>query len=327
MKVSAFILSFNHTVKLIECVQSLLQQSCIDEILVLENFSTVKMEDTYKTIQQLSPIVQVTIASHPMSFSEGQNWGLDHAKNNFVLLMNNDARFIAPDSLQSSVSILDNTPSIGLVGHKIYNLDGSLNHFGVDFNSLGDLDHFGRGDNGKNPEYSTIIECAAVTAACVLVRKTHLRFDTHYWFEFEDVDFCFQYLKADYRIVCNPACEVSHEESSSRGEIQKVNYEWIGKQSVGHRYFKKKWKSFYPVIRKKTLIFSLLKVKKFRFFRQHPTDLIFIMLCTALLAYFDFFWPLLLGLAIAAIIRYLVVILGYFCALIYLKLKKGIFGL
>ncbi len=260
--VSAFILSFNHTQKLIDCVQSLCAQSCITEILILDNQSRVDMTETYALIRELATpevSIEIQFSEYGMSFSEAQNWGLDRCQNDFVLLMNNDAAILGTDTLQSSVVLLESYPTVGLVGHKILNLDGTVNHHGVYMN-LGNWTptHFGHHRRASDFRFSRLYSCIAVTAACVLVRRTSIRFDPVYWFCYEDVDFCFQYTQAGYRILCNPECVVSHEESSSRKLVQHVDPLWLGKQTISFQYFKQKWASYRWVLLLKSLPMNFL---------------------------------------------------------------------
>ena len=262
--VTAFVLSYNHPKKLIECVNSLIAQTCIDEILILENFSTEKMEETYEAIRQLSrlsaPIqIKIEYAPEPLNYSQGQNWGLEKAKNELVLLMNNDAFFKRPDSLSSSVSLLKKDPKIAIIGHKIFNPDGSLNHCGV-FLPFGNnlFAHFGRYEDPQRIEFQVPQYHIAVTGACLLAKKTEIRFDPVYWFEYEDIDFCFQYLTRGFKVLCNPFCEVIHEESSSRVSFQNADQVWIKKQKAGVAHFFKKWKHNWLFFRYKSLTDILL---------------------------------------------------------------------
>lgn len=325
MSTTAFILSYNHQEKLIECVESLLAQSCIKEILILENFSIRPMEETYLTIQNLSPIIRIEYATTPHSYSEGQNWGLDQAKYPYVLLMNNDAIILQKEVLQTSVDFLEKNSEIGIVGHKIINLDGTLNHFGMYFSFQPFwAHHFGRNDSPKRYLYQRPMTCVAATGACVLVRKTAIRFDTHYWFEHEDVDFCLQYRKAGWGTLCNPYFDVLHDESSSRGEIQNVNVQWIGKQQLGTKHFLKKWSKNRLGLSLASFKCLILSFQKEKATCLQLADIPAGITALMILVYFKLFVPILIAILAYFCIRYLFIIIANNLLKIYIWIHSKI---
>ncbi len=325
MSTTAFILSYNHQEKLIECVESLLAQACVKEILILENFSTRPMEETYLTIQNLSPIIRIEYATTPHSYSEGQNWGLDQAKYPYVLLMNNDAIILQKEVLQTSVDFLEKNPRIGIVGHKIINLDGTLNHFGMYFRFHPFwAHHFGRNDSPKSYLYKRPMSCVAATGACMLVRKTAIRFDTNYWFEHEDVDFCLQYRQVRLGTLCNPYFEVLHDESSSRGEIQNVNIQWIGKQHLGTKYFFKKWSKRRLDICISSFKHLILTFQKERVIALQIADIPAGITALTILVYFKLFAPILIAILAYFYMRYLFIIIANTLLKIYIWIHSKI---
>ena len=64
-------------------------------------------------------------------------------------------------------------------------------------------------------------DLSAVTAACMMIRKSVFNeiggFYEGMAVAFNDVDLCMKVTKAGYRIVYNPAAELFHYESKSRG--------------------------------------------------------------------------------------------------------------
>lgn len=246
-EVTGIILSYNVPEKLVICVESLLAQPEIKELILIENHSKVNMDMAYARIRTMCVHSGVDFVfyrpEHALSFSDGQNWGIDHATHDLVLLMNNDAMITEKNSLKSSIALI--TDDVYIVGHKIINPDGTCNHHGVFVDGLWrHIDHLGRGFGNDDVRLNRTMSLFAVTAACVLVRKSSLRFDSVYWFEFEDVDFCLQHIRSGKKVVCNAAMTVLHEESSTRAEPQATNKVWQEKQRVGQAYFHKKWRWF-----------------------------------------------------------------------------------
>lgn len=244
--VSAFILSYNHPEKLLRCVQSLIDQSCISEILIYENHSALDMTQVYKDILELkrpeSTDIQIIYPEKPVSFSDGQNWAFENTKNDYILLMNNDAYFTEKDSLTGSVELLNQKPDVYIIGHKIVDIDGVMNHAGI-FQQLTrkNVVHYGAGEDPDLIQYNVPHYLNAVTAACMLVRKRDLRFDPVYWFDMEDVDFCYAHRARGHKILYNPKAPVIHMEASSRAVKFNSDPVWQEKQRISHAHFEKKW--------------------------------------------------------------------------------------
>lgn len=244
--ISVFILSYNIPDKLLHAVASLLAQPEVTEILILDNASTQPMQAALDQIaqqcNQAGVACTLEVVAKGISYSAGQNWGLERAQNEFVLLMNNDAFIRDAQALGSSLKLLMRDDRNCIVGHKILRSDGSLDHCGMFFSqNRTDTEHFGRGQNPGAMAYRIPLTHVAVTGACMLVRRTHRRFDPHYWFECEDVDFCLQHILDGQRVLCNPGCIVIHDEKTTRLPMEKSNSNWQERRLIGRKYFGEQW--------------------------------------------------------------------------------------
>jgi GT2 family glycosyltransferase len=79
-----------------------------------------------------------------------------------------------------------------------------------------------RGAQGYFARLKLVHDVSAVTAACLLVRKSVYQEvaglnEEHLTIAFNDVDFCLKVQEAGYRNVFTPAAELYHHESVSRG--------------------------------------------------------------------------------------------------------------
>ncbi len=117
-------------------------------------------------------------------------------------------------------------PGIGCVGAKLYYPDRSLQHGGVVAGVGGAAGHrhkrSARGTRGMVDSLVTVNEVSAVTAACLVVRKSVYDevggFDaTNFAVGYNDVDFCLRVIAAGYRNLWTPFAELTHHESVSRG--------------------------------------------------------------------------------------------------------------
>jgi GT2 family glycosyltransferase len=117
-------------------------------------------------------------------------------------------------------------PEIGCVGAKLYYDDETIQHAGVILGVGGVAGHshkyFHRGASGYFSRLKIVQNLSAVTAACLLVRKSIYEEvggldETDLRVAFNDVDFCLEVRKAGYRNLWTPYAELYHHESKSRG--------------------------------------------------------------------------------------------------------------
>jgi GT2 family glycosyltransferase len=115
---------------------------------------------------------------------------------------------------------------IGCVGAKLYYDDNTIQHAGVILGIGGIANHshkdFPRGHHGYFGRLSVVQNYSAVTAACLLVRKSVYEQvggleEQHLKIAFNDVDFCLKVREAGYRNLWTPYAELYHYESKSRG--------------------------------------------------------------------------------------------------------------
>lgn len=114
---------------------------------------------------------------------------------------------------------------VGIVGARLYYEDDTIQHAGVVLGFGGIAGHTFIGASRYDNGYFSRIICAqdysAVTAACMMVKKNVYEevdgLSEDFKVAFNDIDFCMKVRKADYLVVYNPAAELHHFESKSRG--------------------------------------------------------------------------------------------------------------
>jgi GT2 family glycosyltransferase len=207
------------------CLDSILQRSSYPnlEIIILDNGSTEPA-----TVQLFSqfPKNQVRILrdDRPFNFSALNNRGASLAQGDFLCLMNNDIEVITPDWLEEMVSFAQH-PDIGCVGARLWYPSGFLQHSGIILGMGGVAGHahlnLRRGDPGYHHRAVLHQNFSAVTAACLVVRRTLFHqvggFDEALAVAFNDVDLCLRVQQAGFRNVWTPYAEMFHYESASRG--------------------------------------------------------------------------------------------------------------
>ena len=116
-------------------------------------------------------------------------------------------------------------PDVAAVGARLLYPDGRLQHCGIVVGLTGAAGH---PLVGLAPERSGYLhmarvtrECSAVTGACLAVRREVFEeldgFDEDLGVDLNDVDFCLRAWDAGYRTIYEPAAELVHHESPSRG--------------------------------------------------------------------------------------------------------------
>ena len=221
------------------CLSSILDKSTYNnfEIIIVENNSTeASTFDYYENAQKRDPRIKIATWKHEFNFSKLMNFGAQHARGEFLLLLNNDTEVISPSWIESMLGICQE-PSVGAVGAKLYYRDETIQHAGVYVQGTGaghlnsSLD---RNEKGYYHTASSTREVSAVTAACVLTKREAFDeaggFSEEFAVAFNDVDFCLKLRANGYSIVFAPEAELYHYESLSRG------YETtIAKQMRFHR--------------------------------------------------------------------------------------------
>ena len=195
------------------------------EILLVDNNSDDPKALAY--FDELSQHEKITVLRypHPFNYSAINNFAVQHARGEVLGLINNDVEVIDGGWLTEMVSQAMR-PDIGCVGAMLYYPNDTIQHAGVVI-GLGGVaghshKHFLRDSNGYFFRLRLVQNSMAVTAACLLLRKT--TFDEvgglnerDLTVAFNDVDLCLKVHKAGYRNLWTPFAELYHHESISRG--------------------------------------------------------------------------------------------------------------
>ena len=116
---------------------------------------------------------------------------------------------------------------VGVVGARLLYPDRRLQHCGVVVGLIGAAGHPLVGLEDGHAGYLNMAmvtrECSAVTGACLMSRREVFDslngFDELLGVDLNDVDYCLRAGTAGYRTVYEPAAELIHHESPSRGTV------------------------------------------------------------------------------------------------------------
>lgn len=255
--VSIIIPNCNHVHDLKKCIVSLTENTAYRnyEIIIVENNSTEKtIFDYYKTLKGKSNIRVVTWKNE-FNYAAINNWGAQQTQGEYLLFLNNDTEFFAPDWLGQMLGICQQS-DVGAVGAKLLYPDDSIQSVGIIINKSEAEQQYmpkdiGRGAFKNNPgyfgEFTNINNTCAVTGACLLTKKSlYIKLggmDENLRVAYNDVDYCLKVRKAGFLVVVNPYANLHHYESKSRGKDKKdaVKEKRLQEELL---YLQKKWGSF-----------------------------------------------------------------------------------
>ncbi len=224
--ISIVIPTKDHIDDLQKCIYSIEEKSTYRnfEFVIVENNSTEQETfDYYKSIENRDN-VQVLYYKGVFNFSKINNFGVEHANGEYILLLNNDTEIINPDCLKEMLDYCMRE-DVGIVGARLYYPDDTIQHAGVVLGFGGMAGHTFIGCSRYDNGYFSRIICAqdysAVTAACMMTKKSIYEevggLTEEFKVAFNDIDFCMKVREKGYLIVYNPAVELYHYESKSRG--------------------------------------------------------------------------------------------------------------
>lgn len=199
------------------------------------NFEVIIVDNNSEDPETLAWMAEISTAHknvtvlrdpRPFNYSQLNNGAVEIAKGEFILLLNNDIEVISGEWLHELVA-LGLRPGTGCVGAKLLFPDTRVQHGGVIMGLGGVAGHshkfYPRIAPGHQNRLSVVQEYLAVTAACLLVRKSvYLEVgglnETELRVAFNDVDFCLKVAAAGYKNLWTPYAELFHHESISRGK-------------------------------------------------------------------------------------------------------------
>jgi len=257
--ISIIIPNKDHIDDLKQCINSIFSKSSYKnfELIIVENNSTSATTfEYYKTLED-NERIKVVSWDGVFNYPAINNFGVSHAKGDYILLLNNDTEVITPDWLQEMLMFAQR-PDVGAVGAKLYYPDDTIQHAGVIVGLGGVAGHSHKYFHRSNPGYMSRLKIAqnltAVTAACMMIRRDVYEevggLDEKFSVAFNDVDLCMRIRKKGYLVVFTPFAELYHYESKSRGiedtpekqarfsnEVQLFQTRWAKELEDGDPYY------------------------------------------------------------------------------------------
>ncbi len=249
-RVSIIIPTRNLGTTLDKCLQSIFDQTTYPnyEVVLIDNGSdeieTLHVIDRWE--RQEPERLKCYSLNIPFNYSTINNLAVTEASGDYLLFLNNDVEVITPDWIEAMVEQAQRS-SIGVVGTLLLYPDDTVQHAGVILGIGGVAGHshkyFSRDDYGYFSQLVSINNYSAVTAACMMCRRSIFEevggFDEELAVAFNDVDFCLKVRQLGYKNLMLPHVQLYHHESKSRG----VEDSWDKQQRFGQEreFMKQKW--------------------------------------------------------------------------------------
>lgn len=258
--VSIVIPTKDHVETLDACVMSIAQKATYAnyEIVLVENNS--EDQETFAYYETLPERVAAASGGKgaarvewwPGEFNYSQiiNFGVEHAKGDYLLLLNNDTEVISSDFIEEMMGYLQR-PDAGVVGAKLYFADHLVQHAGILVSVRGALAHANQDFSAKREGYLARAvrpgNFSAVTGACQMVRRDVFEqvggYNEEFAVGFNDADFCLRVWEAGYRTIFTPYAELYHYEFTSRGR-EEANEEKMRRWKREQALFMQRWPEF-----------------------------------------------------------------------------------
>jgi|APSaa5957512535_1039671.scaffolds.fasta_scaffold15384_2 GT2 family glycosyltransferase len=220
-KIAIVILTWNSLKYTRRCIESLDLDSLPNEVEVI----IVDNGSTDGTIKYLKKINRITLIENDknLGYSRAVNMGIWAAQLDAdIILLNNDVELIEVDWLERLANAAYTKNELGIVGVKIIQDNGTLQHCGV---YLPIDAYWGQqiaGNEVDIGQYSGMYKCESVVFACVYIKRSVFNsigfLSEDFFAYFEDTDFCLRAKRKDIDIAVCEDIRVKHTESSSTKE-------------------------------------------------------------------------------------------------------------
>ena len=244
-----------------KCLESIKKNTLYDnyEIIIVENNSG--SDEIFRYYRKLSedPRIHLLRWKKEFNYSAINNFGVRHAKGDYLLFLNNDVKVIDPDWLSEMLGVCQRQ-EVGAVGAKLIYPDNTIQHAGCVVGMGGIAGHMFVNMPAERTGYlhkaSLLQDMSCVTAACMMMKKNVFLeaggFTEELAVAFNDVDLCLKVRSHGHLIVYDPYVKLYHYESKSRGaedseekvrrfqsEIEYIRSHWIDILKNGDPYYNK----------------------------------------------------------------------------------------
>ncbi len=233
MKLTVIILSFNVKTllkKAIEAVYKTYKDKGL-QLIIVDNAST---DGSVQMVKKYFPKAKLIQSKTNTGFSKGNNLARESSDGDIVLFLNPDTE-VQNEAISKCIKILSEREEIGVITCKVMLPNGQIDYschrglptpwntfcYWTRMSKLFPKSEFFAGYEATHLDAnrSHYIECASGTF--LMVKREVLEkinwWDEDYWWNGEDIEFCFRVKKAGYKIWYEPSVTMMHYKGSSSG--------------------------------------------------------------------------------------------------------------
>ena len=241
--VSVIVLNYNQAATTVECLDALAtaKSDLIREVIVVDNGSTNPELSILRQRHTTEEFVLVDVGVNRF-FGEGNNIGVDFARGDYIVFLNNDA-FVQPGWIEALCETMRGDPLVAAVGPMFIYPDGRVQEVGGVIVPTGDAVQIGKGAVWGPDHYDTPCLVDYCSAACLMMRRSDflkvggfgLEWEPAYY---EDTDLCLKLWTQCGKVMVNPNARVIHIESKTTSDSRLKLHDI---SEINRARFVKKW--------------------------------------------------------------------------------------
>ena len=233
MDLSIIIVSYNTKELLVDCLKSIQKafQFISAEVFVVDNNSS---DRTVSLIKKKFPKIKLIANKQNLGFSKANNQAIREAQGKYILILNPDTRLMS-DTIIKMIDFMQDNPQVAVSTCKVELPNGQLDrdcrrHFPTPWRAFCHfaglskifatsqiLDQYYYGYLPDDHQHE-IDSCAG---AFMMVRKSAIAevglFDEDFFFYGEDLDWCYRFKEAGFKIVYTPITKIIHYKGAASG--------------------------------------------------------------------------------------------------------------
>lgn len=247
--ISIIIVNWNTRDLLIDCLESIRQNSPGCEVIVVDNASS---DNSVEAVGRQFPAAKLIASETNLGFAAGNNLGIAEAAGDYVLLLNPDT-IVKPQAVDAMHEFLLANPDTGAVGCRIENPDGSQQEsYWMSFPSIGwlflkslYLDKIVRRFRREKITEDAPFQVAHLLGACIMTPRSVLHelsgFDESYFLYLEETDLCRRIIQSNRNIYYLPTASIIH--FGQQSSLQAAEWTNIQLYLSAYKFIRRKSKS------------------------------------------------------------------------------------
>jgi len=219
--VAAIVVNYNARAALLRCVSSLRAEG-LQAIVVVDNGSR---DGSAEALAGADPETRLLPTGANLGYGTAANRGVEMVDTPYVLVLNPDVE-VEPGAVKALVAALEREPALAAVGPRVEEPDGSVYPSGRPFPDLAvaaghaflgyaaPRNRYTRAYRMLDWDRTTFRHVDWVSGSCLMARRSAYEavggFDEAYFMYAEDVDLCWRWARAGWRVAYEPAARVVH---------------------------------------------------------------------------------------------------------------------